>query len=442
VPAAVRDALLRQSGVIRAESLEELFDTAALLSTQPVPKGSRVAVLGNAGGPGVLCADVLESNGLILPALSRALQSALKATLPAEAAVHNPVDLIGTIDPELYRASLRVLLKSDEVDAVIVIHVPRERGTTGAIVRAIRETACAALTERPILGVFMELDTLPEDEQWPGAPIPSFLFPEAAARALAHASWLGRWRRRPQSERRHFPDTVSASGQEIRAAALKRARSQGGWLDIEDVQRVLTSCGFSVPRWLLASSAEQAVDAARQWGTRVVLKVVAASALHKTEVGGVRVDLSGAQQIRAAFEQVAQAASDVRGVLVQEFVPGGHEVLVGVNRDPVFGPLIGCGLGGVLVELGGDVAFRLHPLTESDAADLVDRGALQRVLAGHRGRMPGDRAALIDTLLRVSALIEAFPEIAELDLNPVMVLPASQGVRIVDARIRVLEATT
>jgi acyl-CoA synthetase (NDP forming) len=437
---AAAEALFRQVGVIRAETLEELFDVAALLSSQPVPAGPRVAVLGNAGGPGVLCADICETSGLTLPVFSPRLQESLSAALPPEATVHNPIDLIATIDPKLYRASLGLLLNSDEIDAVITIFVPRESDTMPGVVRAIRQVADAVGASKPVLGVFMQTAFVPEAIAQPGVPIPTYLFPEAAARALARANWYGAWLRTPPGSCPRFPAIDARAARRLVASALERATADEGWLDPETVQHVLISFGLSVPRWTIAHSAEEAIAAAVRWEAPVVVKVIAPSALHKTELGGVRVDLRGEQQVREAYGRVVQAVADARGVLVQEYVPGGHEVFVGVNRDPAFGPLIGYGLGGTLVELAGDVAFRLHPLTDRDAAELIDSGRLARILRGYRGRPPADRAALADVLLRVSALVEALPEVAEMDLNPVLVLPASRGALVVDARIRITPA--
>jgi len=437
---AAADAVFRQAGVIRAETLQELFDIASLLSSQPVPTGPRVAVLGNAGGPGVLCADVLESGGLTLPVLSPRLQESLRASLPPGATVHNPIDLIGTIDAGLYRASLALLLGSDEVDAVITIYVPRESDTMRAVVRAVRETAAAAVAAKPVLGVFMQTEPVSEANAAPVPPIPSYLFPEAAARALARAVWYGNWLRTPPGKYPHFPQIDAQAARRLVASALERATPDGSWLDPDTVQHLLISFGLSVPRWAVAHFPDEAVAASARWETPVVVKVIAPSALHKTEAGGVVVDVRDEQQVREAYQRVVQTVADSRGVLVQEFIPGGHEVFIGVNRDPAFGPLIGCGLGGTLVELADDVAFRLHPLTDRDAAELVDSGRLARVLRCYRGRPPADRAALTDALMRVSALVEALPEVAEMDLNPVLVLPSSRGAWVVDARIRVTPA--
>jgi acyl-CoA synthetase (NDP forming) len=437
---AAAEALFRQAGVIRVETLEELFDVAALLSSQPVPAGPRVAVLGNAGGPGVVCADVCESAGLTLPVFSPCLQDSLLAVLPPGAAVRNPIDLIATIDPKLYRASLGLLLDSDEVDAVVTIFAPRERDTTPGVIWAIRKAADASDASKLVLGVFMQTAPVRDAITQPGVPIPTYLFPEAAARALARASGYGDWLRTPPGTYPHFPEIDVLVARRLVTAALERATENEGWLDPDTVQHLLISFGLSVPSWTVAHSADEAVAAAACWKTPVVLKVIAPSALHKSEVGGVVVNLRGEEQVREAYRGVVQAAADARGVLVQEYVPGGHEVFIGVNRDPAFGPLIGCGLGGTLVELAGDVAFRLHPLTDRDAGDLVDSGRLARVLRGYRGRPPADRAALTDALLRISALVAAFPDVIEMDLNPVLVLPSSRGARIVDARIRVMPA--
>lgn len=433
---AAAEAVFHQAGVIRAETLEELFDIAAILSSQPLPAGPRVAVLGNAGGPGVLCADILESGGMTLPELSPGLQESLTAALPPGAAVHNPIDLIATIDPALYRASLGLVLDSGEVDAVITIFVPRETSAMPGVVTAIREVADASAASRPVLGVFMQTAPIPEATAGPGMAIPPYLFPEAAARALTRASWYSQWRQAPPGT--IAPATVLdlQAARRVVAAALDHS-PDGTWLDPDAVQRLLISACLPVPRWAIAHSADEAVAAAARWNTPVVVKVIAPSALHKTEVGGVLVNLRGDSQIREASQRILQSVPDARGVLVQEYVPAGCEVFVGVHRDPAFGPLIGCGLGGTLVELAKDVTFRLAPLTDRDAAELTDTGRLGRILKGYRGKPPADRAALIDTLLRISTLVSALPEVVEIDLNPVLVLPSSQGVQVVDVRVRV-----
>jgi acyl-CoA synthetase (NDP forming) len=434
------DAVFRQAGVIRAETLEELFDIAKLLATQPVPSGRRVGLLGNAGGPGVLCADALEREGLVLPEFSPGLQQSLSASLPPEACLHNPIDLIGTIDPQLYRRSLGLLLGTDEVDSVITIYVPRESGTMQSVVDAVRESATGSAAPKPILGVFMQSELSSAGRAAPGEALPCYLFPEAAARALARATVYGQWLQRPPGNYRCFGEIDIQAARRLIIPAVEAAGAAGRWLEPDTVQHLLTSFGVSVPRWAVVHSPDDAVARAYEWRAPVVAKVIAPSALHKSDSGGVVVNIRGEADIRQAYARVVKSAPDARGVLVQEYVPDSHEVLVGVNRDPAFGPLIGCGLGETLVELAGDVGFRLHPLTDRDAGELVDSGRLGWVLRGYRGRPPADRAALTEMLLRVSALVDAVPEIVEVDLNSVLVLPDSRGVRVVDARIRVAPA--
>jgi len=437
---AAADALFRQAGVIRADTLEELFDIAALLSSQPVPTGRRVAIIGNAGGPAVLCADVLDSAGLTVPTFSQALQETLRASLPPGASIHNPIDLVGTIDTELYRACLGPLLRSDEVDAVITIYVPRESDTMGGVVKTVRECVGAAAPLKPLLGVFMQTVPVPEAVAALGVPVPSYLFPEAAAGALVRAAWYGRWLRTAPGKLPNFLDTDPTTARQLVAADLPRAMSQGGWLGPDTIQRLLVAFGVPIPRWAVVHSPDDAVSVAAGWGSPVVVKVIAPSALHKTEVGAVVVNLRDASQVREGYQRVIEAVGDATGVLIQEYVGGGHEVFIGVNRDPAFGPLIGCGLGGILVELANNVAFRLHPLTDTDAFELVDSGRLGRVLRGYRGRPQADLAALVDVLLRISCLVEAIPELVEMDLNPVLVLPDARGAKVVDVRVRVAPA--
>jgi acyl-CoA synthetase (NDP forming) len=372
--------------------------------------------------------------------LSSGLQESLRAALSPEASVHNPIDLIATVDAELYRVCLGNLLSSDEVDAVIAIFVPRESDTMEGVVRAIRETAAAANTSKPILGVFMQTEPLPVAITAPGVPIPSYLFPEAAACALGRAAWYGNWLRTPPGTHPHFPESDTLAARQLVATARERAMSNGGWLDPDTVQRLLISFGLRAPRWVVAHSPDEAIAAAGRWEVPVVVKVIAPSILHKTEADGVQLDLRNEQQIRQAYQRAVEAVDDVHGILVQEYLPEGLEVFIGMNRDPAFGPLMGCGLGGTLVELGGDVAFRLQPLSDRDAAELVESGRLARVLRGYRGRPAGDRAALVEAFLRVSALVDTFPEVAEMDFNPVVVLPSPRGAWVVDARIRVTPA--
>lgn len=434
-PHAAAGALFRQAGMIRVDTLEELFDVTTLLSTQPLPAGRRVAVLTNAGGPGVLCADVLESEGLLLPELSADLQATLRSFLRPEASVRNPIDLIASVEPEEYRRSLQLLLHSDEIDAVIVIYVPRTSGSGPAILQAIRETA-AAEPPKTLLTAFMETDE-PPGEDGGAQRSPNYLFPEAAARALARAAHYGQWLETPPGKKRDFPDIRPDAARRIVDLAIARLGQRGGWLEPAEAYGLLAAFGLPVAGWRVVQTSTEAIAAARTLGGPVAIKVISPTALHKSERGGVELNLEGDAAVRDAFGRVMAPFADAQGALVQQYVPGGHEALVGVTRDLSFGPLIAFGLGGVGAELIGDVTLRMHPLTDRDAAEMIGEIRSARLLDGYRNAPAADKPALEELLLRVSTLLDAVPEIAELDLNPVKLLAPGRGVRVVDCRIRV-----
>ncbi len=431
------DALFHQAGVIRTSTLEELFDVTSVLANQPVPMGRRVGVVSNAGGPGILAADALESNGLELPEFGPELQARLRRVLSPEASTANPVDLIASAGPDEYRHALNELLTSDEIDAVIAIYIPTRPEGAADIATAIRETAALHQGKKTLLSVFMSTED-------PGAlladadvHVPTYLFPEAAALALARAVRYGEWLQQPEGTIPTFDDVDADAAKVVVAKGVERLGSEGGWLEPDEVQQVLGAFGIGLPGSAVVNSAEEAVAAAQRIEGKVAVKVISPSALHKSDVGGVVLDVAGDEAVRAAYLQVTEAVGDAEGVLVQEMVPGATEVIVGMTEDPSFGPLIVFGLGGVFVELMGDVAFRIHPLTDLEAAEMVRGIRSARLLDGYRSFPPGDVGSVEEALLRVSALVEALPEVVEMDLNPVKVLPPGEGVRVVDARIRV-----
>ena len=429
-------ALFRQAGVIRTETLEELFEVTSLLANQPLPKGDRVAILTNAGGPGILAADALESGGLTLPELSEGLQAELSRHLAAEASVRNPVDMIASAGPEQYRACLRSLLDSDEVDSVIVVFIPTSPGALEAVQEAVAD-AVEEGADATVLAVYMEADVETRPRPHRSSRVPVYPFPEPAARALARAVQYAEWRRAPEGEIPDFDDVDDAAARSVVDAALRRVGDDGGWMSPEEIDAVLDAYGLPRAASEVAGSAAEAVEAARRIGGPVVLKVIAPSALHKSEVGGIALDVEGDAEVAEAFERVTGVVDDAAGALIQEFVPGGHEVILGMTEDPSFGPLMAFGLGGIFVELMGDVAFRIHPLRDVDAAGMIEEVKSARVLGGYRGGPAGDVEALQGVLLRLSALVDDLPEIAEFDLNPVKVLPPGEGVKVVDARMRV-----
>ena len=430
------EALFNQAGVIRTTTLEELFGVASLLANQPVPKGRRVGVITNAGGPGILAADALESEELQLPELSEGLRAKLAEGLSAEASTRNPIDLIASAGPDHYRHCIETLIESDEVDAVMVIYIPTTPDGLPEVAAAVRETATAHHGMKTFITVFMESEhsaALFED-----ARIPTFVFPEPAAIALSRAARYGEWLSRPEGTIPTLPGLDPAAARRVVAAAVERLGDEGGWLEPGEVDEVLAAFGIRLPASRVVVTADEAAAAASEIGGAVVLKVIAPSALHKTEVGGVLLDVEGEGAVRAGFDHLMSVVSDPEGVLVQEMVPGGHEVLIGVTEDPSFGPLLVFGLGGVYVELLKDVAVRIVPITDRDAAEMVAEIKTARLLQGRYRNFPaGDLDALQEALLRVSALVEAVPELVEMDMNPVKVLPPGEGVRVVDARMKV-----
>ncbi len=436
------EALFHQAGVIRTETLEELFDVTALLANQPIPKGRRVGVLTNAGGPAILAVDALESMGLDVPEFSPELQSAIRAHLSADASTRNPVDMIASAGPDQYRACLDLMLDSDEIDAVMGIYIPASPIGVEETALALRDAGLAEReSEKTFLAVFMSASGAPAELASGDRRVPTYPFPEPAARALRRAVAYGNWLRRPEGTVKVFTDVDVKAARAVVDEATQRFGADGGWLEPDEAEKVLAAFGLPAPAGGVAHSRDEAVTMAASIGGPVVLKVISPSALHKSDVGGVVLDVSGEEMVAAAYDRVTSVVDDAEGALVQEFIKGGHEVLIGMTEDPVFGPLIGFGLGGVFVELLQDVAFRLHPITDVDAREMVAEVKSAKLLEGYRGGPAGDVPAVEDALLRVSALADALPEVVEMDLNPVKVHEPGRGVRVVDYRIRVRPVT-
>ncbi len=430
------DALFRQTGVIRTDTLAEMFDVASLLANQPPPEGTRVGILTNAGGLGILCADACEAGGLEVPALPEETRRRLSEFLPLEASVGNPVDMIASATAEDYGRAIETLAASGSVDALIVIFVPPLVTRAEDVARAIRGTAGELDDRLPLLSVFMSAQGVPPELRGDGVRIPSYAFPEEAARALAHAARYGAWKARPEGTVSEFSDIRSADAADLLQAHVADGP---GWLRPDEVASLLSCYGLPLAEWRLADSPEAAAGAAGELGGPVALKAVAAGLVHKTEAGAVRLGLDSAPQVEEAARDmtvaVERAGHDVERFLVQRMAPAGVEMLIGVVHDPLFGPVVACGAGGTAVELVRDVSVRITPLTDLDAGEMIRSLATFPLLEGFRGAPPADIPALEDAILRVSAMAEAHPEIAELDCNPVVVLP--KGVVIVDARVRV-----
>lgn len=424
---AVVDALFRQAGIIRTSTVEELFDVAALLAHQPVPAGPRVAVLSNAGGLAILAADACEAQGLQLASLSDATVRRLRMLLPPAASVSNPVDMLASATPEHYRCATKQLLADDQVDSLLVIFVPPLVTQAPEVATAI--SSGSLLTSKPVIATFMGGRSVRGEL----GRIPSYRFPESAVTALARATAYGVWRRRPRGSIKTFSDVQPESVRRVIDDALARGH---GWLTPAEAKALVEAAGLSIASTALAETVDEATCAARQVGYPVALKAVGPEIVHKTEVGGVMLNIPDEASLRAAFSTLKSRLGDMMtAAVVQEMVPGGVELLVGAIIDPVFGPLVACGSGGVLVDLLGDTTFRLHPVTDVDAAEMIGALKSATLLRGYRGQARCDEAAAVEAVQRVSLVLELCPEIQELELNPLKVLP--EGVRAVDVRVRV-----
>jgi acetyl coenzyme A synthetase (ADP forming)-like protein len=440
----VVDALFHQTGVIRAETLDEMFDLATALSMQPLPAGRRVALLTNAGGLGILCADACETNGLTVGELSQATKNRLQEFLPATASVANPIDMIASASADDFRRAVEILLTDSQIDALIVLTIHVGIADIAAIAREItrgvKRARGAGGKNKPVLTCIMDGDKLPAADGADGERLPNYAFPENAARVLAKLANYADWRREAEGVVPEFDDIDPE-----KARALCRAtthRTAGDWLGAEEVRQILSAFALPLPHSKVCRSADEAAEFARAIGFPVALKLASRQIVHKTEVGGVRLDLKDARAVRDAFAALHdRLAADNRlaafdGALVQPMIAGGVELIVGVAQDPSFGPLITFGLGGIHVEILKDVCFRVTPITDKDAREMVQSIRGYRLLEGYRGHPPADIEAIESLLLRVARLVEEIPEIAELDLNPVIARPPGQGCLIVDARIR------
>jgi acetyl coenzyme A synthetase (ADP forming)-like protein len=431
------DALFRQAGVIRTDTLEELFDVASLLANQPPPKGRRVGIITNGGGPGILCADTCEAEGLEISVLTEESQTKLRGFLAAHASVGNPVDMIASAPAEHYRQAIRVVAADSSVDALIVIFVPplvtRAEDVAGAIVESVRGMD----SRKPLLTVFMSAREVPDALKTDGVRIPSYAFPESAAIALARVARYGEWRaRRPGSVPR-FEGLRQDEAARIVAAELRHG---GGWITPQEVHALLSCYGLPVLEQRVVATPGDAGRAAEEMGGAIALKAVGPGIVHKTDLGGVRLQLEGGEEVQDAAERMAVSMASKghppEAFLVQKMAPAGLEMIAGVVHDAHFGPVVACGAGGTLVELLGDVSVRLTPLTREDASEMLRELKTYPLLTGFRGAAKADVAALEDVLLRISAMVEDLPQIAELDCNPIIV--HERGAVVVDARVRVV----
>jgi acetyltransferase len=416
--------------------MEELFDYALAFGYQPLLKGDRIGIVTNAGGPGILATDALERAGLEIPRLSSDTTEALTEFLPAAASVGNPVDVLGDALADRYKESIRLVAADPRVDGVLVILTPQAMTEIEETARSIGELA--EQTDKPILGCFMGDDRVQVGiKTMRTYGVPNYVFPERAARSLAAMSAYRQELERPLFEPPQPSECIPA----VRKL-FDDVRSQGRvTIGDSEAWTVLECYGFTVPESTLAHTADEAVEIAEEMGYPVVLKVASPDILHKTDVGGVKLNLDSAEDVRDAFDLIVYRAgryvegARIWGCQVQQMVPKGREVLLGMSRDPQFGPLVAFGLGGIYVEALKDVAFRVAPFSRQEAEAMIREIRSYPLLEGVRGEAPADHEAMVDALMRISRLVTDFPEILELDINPLMVFEEGKGAMAIDMRL-------
>jgi len=434
-------AAFRQAGVLRAESMEGLFDMALALGYQPPLKGDRIAIITNAGGPGILATDALEHAGLSLANFEVETSHKLEGYLPGAASASNPVDVLGDARADRYRISLDIVSKDPNVDGLLVVLTPQAMTEIEETAKTVGDLSKEI--DLPVFTCFMgEAKVEAGIDILAGYGVPNYPFPERAALAFRSMADYRQIRARPDPEYAHF-DVDHEAAQEV----FDRVRSEDR-LTIGDAEAraILEAYRLRVPQSELAENSEEAVQIAGKIGYPVVLKIASPDILHKTDVGGVKVDLESAEEVEDAFELMTYRAqrylpeARLWGCLVQEMAPpGGIEVLVGVNRDPQFGPLVTFGLGGIYVETLKDVTFRVAPFSRQEAQEMLSEIRASALLDGVRGKRPVDKDAIVDTLLRIGQMVQDFPQITELDINPLIVYPQGEGAIAIDMRLALSE---
>jgi acetyl coenzyme A synthetase (ADP forming)-like protein len=433
---AAYEAAFGQSGVIRARSVQQLFDYAIAFARQPLLPNDRIAIVTNAGGPGIMAADACERAGLSLAPFEVESIETLRRALPRAASVLNPVDLLGDAQAERYQLALEAVLADPNVGGVIVILTPQMMTQVEETARIVGELSKGSA--KPILGCFMGQTTVePGIHTLNRYRVPNYPVPERAVATMAAMMAYRHWRERPPVEQ----ESCVVDRARVRSV-FRRVRAEGR-LVIGDCEarEVMEAYGIPTPTTFLARSPDEATHFADQIGLPVVVKIASPDILHKTDAGGVLLNITSLEGVRDAFELVMYRASryvpdaELWGCLVQEMIVGGQEIITGMAKDPHFGPLMVFGLGGIYVEALRDVAFRVAPLDRRVARELIDGIRGRDLLRGLRGEQPSDLEALVEALLRLSQLVSDFPEITELDINPLVVLQKKRGVIGIDMRL-------
>lgn len=430
-------AALKKSGIIRAQTVEEFFDCAVGFGLQDGIAGNRIAIVTNAGGPGVISADAIDDSPLEMAELTAETLKKLEEILPPAASWTNPIDILGDASPETYKKTLRIVCDDPNVDGALVLITPQQMTDVEATARCIAEVADS--TPKPVLSSLLGGASMEQGSRWLiSNGVPTFPFPERGVRVFEAMYMQKEHRDRPASEGvSHEMDAQTVKRVFDQAAA--DGRDELGELEAREV---LAACGFRLPRCIEAATEEEAVEVAKKLGFPSVLKLDSPDILHKSDAGGVKLGLKDEKAVSEAFKQIIENAKNyssdarIRGVLVQEMVKGGREVIIGVNRDPQFGPMIMFGLGGIYVEVLKDVSFRLPPVGDAEAREMMSELRSYPLLRGARGEKPCDLDETAACISRISHLIREFPQIAEMDINPLTVFEEGRGAVAIDARLR------
>ncbi|MBN1423976.1 acetate--CoA ligase [Candidatus Fermentibacteria bacterium] len=434
------DAAFKQAGILRARSVSELFAYSTALAYQPLPKGRRVAIITNAGGPGIMATDACEKGGLQLATLSQETVDYLYEVLPPAANHYNPIDVLGDALSDRYEQALEAALKDPGVDAIIFLLTPQAMteiaNTAKAIVRISKNH------DKPVLACFMGGKDIAAGNKILGAGhIPFYDFPEDAADALRAMVQQQEWISTEHEE------PVNMAADRERAAMALLAAQKAGRLKLNEMEarQIVAAYGLPLPQSQLAFSGDQAAQFAAEIGYPVVMKIISPDILHKSDMGGVVVGIKDEKEARQAYQDILLRArrympdADIWGVAVQEMVAKGKEIILGVTKDPTFGHMVMFGLGGIYVEVLKDVQFAIAPITPPQAREMITSLRSYPLLAGVRGEPPSDMEAMVECLLRVSQMVTDLPQIVELDINPLFVYEKGQGVMAVDARIVISE---
>ncbi|MEN6449541.1 MAG: acetate--CoA ligase family protein [Thermoguttaceae bacterium] len=435
---SVYDALLIQSGVQRVDTISEMFDYAVLYTTQPLPQGNRLAIITNAGGPGIMATDAAVRSGLKLAEISEATKATLRKSLPPTASVRNPVDVVGDARADRYKAAIRTVLEDENVDMGVVILTPQS--TTEPVETAAIIPEAIKGINKPVVCSFMGAkDVAGGVEILRKAGVPSYPLPEDGIKSLAAASWLVALQEIPGRQTPVLNDLDVDGAKKIVADLLNDHPKR--YLTQADCRPLLGCYGLPLLKSAVAKNVDEAVKAVESFGTPVVMKVMSADVVHKYDAGGVILNVHGGQEARAAYQKIltnvekAVPGAKIEGILVEEMAGKGVEVILGASRDERFGPLMMFGLGGTLVEVLKDVSFRLAPMWQTSAERMVRQIRSFKVLDGFRGNPPSDVPAIVDTLLRLSAMVCNHPEISECDINPLIVHAKGEGCSVADSRI-------